>query len=253
MAMLAGTALFIMDHVLPALSNRESVLSIARMSMAWNVDDVVKNLDERLIPYSDEVADAMRARGNKYTTKEFFELLRFREYHDIDFSENEGCTIVHNLNNRLSTKHFNKYDLVIENGTLEHIFDIKTAIENIAGCVAEGGVVCHVSPLDAINHGFYNFSINLYNDFYGANGFGDFKIFGLRYGTDWRVDQNVIVNPLPYTHEELFFDPEIYKSPYNKLGIAFLARKEKHTEEFVVPTQAAYDPALGLTSRLSGQ
>lgn len=250
MAMLAGTGLFIIQHVLPRVKNG-SVLSIARMSMGWDVDDIVKNLEERGLPYSAAAAERMRAQNSLYTSREFFELLGFESYTDIDFDPNEGCSIIHDLNEPLPDDQSCKYDLVIENGTLEHIFDIKTALGNVARAVAEGGMVCHVSPLDAFNHGFYNFSLNVFNDFYRVNGFDDFQFFGYRYSQRWQQDQTVVAEQIEYTHEEFYFDPGIYTSPYNKLGVAFIATKKKHVPETVVPVQAAYDRELNLPSRLT--
>ena len=40
--MLAGSGLLIIRHVLPRLSSRDMVLGIARMSMNWDVGDVIK-------------------------------------------------------------------------------------------------------------------------------------------------------------------------------------------------------------------
>ena len=85
-----------------------------------------------------------------FTSKEFFHLLKFRSYTDIDFDASTRCDIVHDLNIELSAEHFDRYDFVFENGTLEHIFDVKTAVGNIARCVRTGGHVCHISPLTAI-------------------------------------------------------------------------------------------------------
>jgi SAM-dependent methyltransferase len=251
MAMLAGTALFLIDRVLPHTVSDAKILSIGRMSMAWDIDNLVVALEQRGRTYSPEVADSLRARRSVYTTRDFFALLGFENYSDIDFDSSEGCTLVHDLNEPLPREHHAAYDLVVENGTLEHIFDIKTAIGSIAACVRKGGIVCHVSPLDAFNHGFYNFSVNFFHDFYAANGFGDLEFFGVRYCQRWQKNQNIIVEPLPYTHEEFYFDPEIYRSEFNKLALAFVATKKTHIAEARVPTQAAYDRDRDLSSRLN--
>lgn len=247
MAMLAGSGLFIIRHVLPRVTSRDRVLSIARMLMSWDVDDVIKELRMHSQPYDTEVEAQIRAAGSLYTSREFLTLLNFREYDDIDFDDSEGCTIIHDMNEPLSDQYFNSFDLVVENGTIEHIFDIRTAIGNIARCVKVGGIICHLSPLDAFNHGFYNFSINFFNDFYAANGFEDFEIFVCKSAKNWAKDQRLIVAKVPYTHEEFYIDP----APHNKFGIAFIARKAKHFNEVVTPIQAAYNRSLALSSRLN--
>lgn len=44
MAMLAGSGLLTIRHVLPRVTSRHRVLGIARMSMNWDVHDVIKQL-----------------------------------------------------------------------------------------------------------------------------------------------------------------------------------------------------------------
>ncbi len=256
MAMLAGTGHFIIRHVMSKLPKRGSMLGIARMSMNWNIEDVLTHLRENNIEFNKKAADRLRARNSAYTSKDFFELLGFDDYQDIDFDSAEGCSIIHDMNRPLPREYENRFDFVLENGTIEHIFDIKTAVGNIAKAVKVGGLVCHLSPVDAFNHGFYNFSINFFNDFYRANGFENPEFYLLRWSANWRQDQNVLIEPLPYTHEEFFVRADVYASPYNKLGIGFIAVKTRHFPETVVPIQAAYDQSLGLPSvlnRLGGQ
>ena len=250
MAMLAGTGLFIIQHVLPRLRSRRSALGIARMSMNWNVDEIVTCLRKNNVEYSQEIFEQIKRQNNVYSSREFFRLLGVEQYEDIDFDESEGCSIIHDMNQPLPEQHQNRFDWVIENGTIEHIFDVKTAMGNIAKAVKVGGVVCHVSPLDAFNHGFYNFSVNFFNDFYRVNGFGNREFFLLRGAADWGRDQGILVESIAYTAEEFYIRPDVYQTPYNKLGIGFIAVKEKHVSETAVPIQAAYDPSLRINGRL---
>ena len=63
-----------------------------------------------------------------------------------------------------------KYDIVIDPGTLEHCFNIGQAMMNCAQAVKSGGRVFHISPVNMVNHGFYNICPTLMHDFYGQNG-----------------------------------------------------------------------------------
>lgn len=251
MAMLAGTGRFLLQHVIGRLPGRGRMLAIARMGMNWSIDDLIRHLQANKLAYAEPVAERIRRQNSRYTWKDFFELLGFADYQDVDLDPEEGCSILHDMNQPLPAQYANCFDFVMENGTIEHIFDIKTAIGNIAQAVKVGGVVCHVSPLDAFNHGFYNFSINFFNDFYRANGFDDCEFYLLRMKADWVHDQNMLIEPCTYTHEEFYLRPEVHQSPYNKLMIGFVAAKKRHFPAIVVPTQGAYDPKLRLPSPLN--
>jgi SAM-dependent methyltransferase len=251
MAMLAGTGLFIIQHVLPKLRSRDSALGISKMAMAWNVEQIIEAFGQQNLPFEKDVYERIKNQNSIFNSKDFFELAGIKRYEDIDFDASEGCSIIHDMNQPLPKQYENRFDFVIENGTIEHIFDIKTAIGNIAKAVKVGGLVCHVSPLDAFNHGFYNFSVNFFNDFYRANGFDSREFYLLRGSSNWGKDQNLLVEALTYTHEEFYVRPDIYDSPYNKLGIGFTAVKTRHIQETVVPVQAAYDPELRIPSRLN--
>src|SRR3990167_1396607 len=64
-----------------------------------------------------------------------------------------------------------KYDIVLDVGTLEHCFNIAQAAMNMADMVKEGGYIIHENPFNQGNHGFYNLNPTWYHDFYNANGF----------------------------------------------------------------------------------
>lgn len=252
--MLAGTGLFVIRHVMTKVQARGSALGISKMKMNWNVDEIIHHLMLNNLQFNQRGAEGIRQQnkqGGTYTSKDFFELLGFENYQDMDFDASEGCSIIHDLNQPLPDEYENCFDFVMENGTIEHVFDIKTAIGNIAKTVKVGGVVCHVSPLDAFNHGFYNFSVNFFHDFYRANGYGEMEFYLMRYAANWWEDQNVLVEPQPYTHEELYVNSDVCKKPYNKLYIGFCAKKNEHVRTTKCPIQAAYDRSLGLSGKLN--
>ncbi len=91
--------------------------------------------------------------NDRYTGEELFRLVGFEEYTDVDFDASE-VKIIHDFNQPIPEDWHCQYDYVFENGTIEHIFDVKQAIFNVAQLVSVGGYVSHASPLDAFNHGF---------------------------------------------------------------------------------------------------
>ena len=224
---------------------------MSEFNTLWDIDDLIGKLDERNYAYDHAVAEKIRAMDHRFTSNEFFTLLGFKKYEDMDIDAVDGASIMHDMNTPVPEELHNRFDFVVENGTLEHLFDIKTAISNIARMVRVGGIVSHGSPLDALNHGFYNFSINFFNDFYRANGFTDLEFYIVRYSSNWRHNQNVHVENLPYTHDEFLFNPDIYKTDMDKAYIACRATKVEHVAKIRSPIQAAYDRELQISSRLN--
>ena len=107
----------------------------------------------------------------------------------LDQSTFEGANVVWDLNHRLN-KEFEKtgaYDFIYDGGTMEHIFNVPAALNNIYDLLSMGGRIAHLSPVKFINHGFYNFSTFFYEEFYEANQFlvnecGIVKIRDARWG-----------------------------------------------------------------------
>lgn len=63
-----------------------------------------------------------------------------------------------------------RYQLVLNPGTLEHCFNIAGAMFNAWRAVAPGGFILHVAPMSMMNHGFWNVSPTALVDFAVANG-----------------------------------------------------------------------------------
>ena len=57
----------------------------------------------------------------------------------VDASDFEDATVVHDLNVPISPELEGKYSVVVDGGTLEHVFDFPTGIRNAMRMVREGG------------------------------------------------------------------------------------------------------------------
>jgi len=89
----------------------------------------------------------------------------------FDFTHYEGSEIKHDFNYEIPAEYHNKFDLIIDNGTIEHIFNLPQALINVKKMLKLQGVVFHVGPMIMPNHGFYSYNPTLFADFYEANGF----------------------------------------------------------------------------------
>lgn len=89
----------------------------------------------------------------------------------IDIVSARGMERIVDLNEPLPDDLRGRFDLVIDTGTLEHCFNVGVAFRNACEAVTLGGFLVHGSPLNIINHGFWNFSPTIYPDYFQDNGF----------------------------------------------------------------------------------
>jgi len=91
----------------------------------------------------------------------------------MDASDYEGANLLHDLNQPLPMALHGAYDLVIEAGTIEHIFNVAEAIRTLLRLVREQGVVVLDTPANNLcGHGFFQVSPELiYRVFCAENGF----------------------------------------------------------------------------------
>lgn len=96
----------------------------------------------------------------------------------VDASGYEGATHVWDLNLELEAN-FPQFDTVIDAGTLEHVFDVRTSFGNIARSCRIGGQILHMLPANNfVGHGFYQFSPEFFFSIYsGARGFEGTEVY----------------------------------------------------------------------------
>jgi hypothetical protein len=95
----------------------------------------------------------------------------------LDVSDYENATIVLDLGKPCR---FNqRFDTIIDFGSLEHIFDAATAFRNLVDLCEIGGRIMHLLPVNNLNgHGFWQSSSDLiYSLYCGRNGFSDTKVY----------------------------------------------------------------------------
>lgn len=108
----------------------------------------------------------------------FFRALGADRVSALDFSAFEGAELVADLNRPAPPEWEGRFDLIVDSGTLEHVFHLPQALANLGRMVRVGGRVIHLSPgNNYVNHGFYQFSPTLFADFYRANGWEDVRVF----------------------------------------------------------------------------
>lgn len=81
----------------------------------------------------------------------------------MDYSDYEGCTIIHDMNYPVDPAYHQRYDAVIDGGALEHIFSFPTAVANCMNMLKPGGALFVFTMCNNhTGHGFYQFSPELF-------------------------------------------------------------------------------------------
>lgn len=95
------------------------------------------------------------------------------EVESIDNSSYEGATTLHDLNEEIPSGLKSRYSLVLDSGSLEHVFNFPVALRSCMEMVAVGGHYIAITPANNfMGHGFYQFGHELFfSVFTEANGF----------------------------------------------------------------------------------
>lgn len=93
----------------------------------------------------------------------FLQFLGAGTVHSMDASTYENATLVQDLNKPIPAELHQQYDVVIDAGTLEHVFNFPQAISNAMQMVKPGGYFISITIANNFfGHGFYQFSPELF-------------------------------------------------------------------------------------------
>ena len=105
--------------------------------------------------------------------EDLLKILGAEKVDSFDYSDYEGATHIHDFNEPIIDEYKGKYSLVIDGGSLEHVFNFPVAIKNLMEMVSVGGTVISSVPVNnQSGHGFYQISPELFfRVFCEENGF----------------------------------------------------------------------------------
>lgn len=109
----------------------------------------------------------------------FLSLLGAEVTDSLDVSAYEGATLIHDLNRPLPGELRSRYTLVIDGGSLEHVFNFPGAIKSCMDLIEIEGYYIGITPANNfLGHGFYQFSPELYYRIFShSNGFEVKKMY----------------------------------------------------------------------------
>ena len=142
------------------------------------------------------VEDSLEYRS--YADQFFFHYLNVKKLHVMDYSDYQGADIIHDLNYPIRHDLEEAFDVVVDGGTLEHIFNFPTAISNCMRMLKKGGSLFIFSNANNhCGHGFYQFSPELF-----------FRIFQMDNGFETKA---IILVKHPFPGAELSRRQECFR------------------------------------------
>lgn len=226
------------------------VCSLGNQDVWATKDDIVECLKEvghvckpslHAIPHSSRTfemnAELSQVAREFVHARTFFEALGIEEYLDMDKFDSDRPALLHDLNDPVPGELHERFGLVFDGGTIEHIFDVKQVLSNVVAMLRPNGCVVHLCSF-ALDHGFYAFSPVMYFDFYAANGFGDFECHLME------LDLGDVTRTYKARHRCIKYEYGMQLDgvldPTKELLIFFSARKKEGIAAVRVPTQGAY-------------
>jgi len=167
-----------------------------------------------------------------------FEAFGIREYLDLDKFDSDNPALRHDFNNPVPPELENRFGLVFDGGTIEHIFDVRQVMANITKMLRPQGCVVHICSF-GIDHGFYAFSPGFFFDFYGANGFDDFECYLLE--ADFSDITRTYARRNRYVEYRYGMSLDGVLDMTREILVFFAARKLRALPALAVPTQGAYE------------
>lgn len=136
----------------------DSVCTLGRQVLFLSqqtLDEILKQHEQRPV--------ALPGDRSIYFAEDVLHPLGFSRIDMMDASEYDGANVIQDLNLPIPQGMHERYDLVIDGGTLEHIFNFPAALENVMRMAKLGGQILLFTPANnQCGHGFYQFSPELF-------------------------------------------------------------------------------------------
>jgi SAM-dependent methyltransferase len=163
----------------------------------------------------------------------FFGRLGFSEVKSLDRSDFEGADFIADLNLPLPVELHDRFDVVLNGGTLEHIFHVPNVLSNVHRLLKVGGRVIHIAPAsNQIDHGFYCFSPTLFHDYYTANRY-EIRALHLCEFDVWQSPWRVYSWSPGILSGQKFYRNSVF-------GVFCVARKLPDSTDSEIPVQSYY-------------
>ena len=175
-----GIAIFALNKLLEESCRQPfegALLELGVQDIHFTCDDLQRASDEygvKLTDFSNDLSQKIEFQEKKYiSNKSLYQALGFSSSTSVDNSAFEGADVTFDMNmNELPERLIGAFDVILDSGTIEHIFHIPNVLRNIVRALKPNGRIIHFTPSsNHTDHGFYMFSPTLFWDYYTANEF----------------------------------------------------------------------------------
>lgn len=165
---------FATDYLVPLIKEGSRIASFGYPDIVSSEKDVLMWLGKRECAYREDAETICKWHGlNPQRIPDaasFFEA--FGATLDVfDIVQARGNEILCDLNEPMDAMYAQRYDFVLDVGTIEHCFNIGQAAKNMGALLNRNGIIIHGNPMVMGNHGFYGLNPTWFADFYGQPGF----------------------------------------------------------------------------------
>lgn len=146
--------------------------TIGRLKLLLDEKSLRKNLINCGYSVRKDEVKRLLNESNGYA-EPFLKILGANEICSFDASNYEFATNIHDFNLPIDGSLKNRFTVVLDGGTLEHIFNFPLAIKNYMEMIEVGGhFLCIIPANNFLGHGFYQFSPELFFRIFSTmNGF----------------------------------------------------------------------------------
>lgn len=206
---------------------------IGRQEMQASPAELADNLSRFGTPTTPADGEKLIADADGYS-ESFLTALGADEITSFDASTYESATVVHDFNQPIADEFKGRFSVVLDGGTLEHVFNYPVALKNCMEMVAEGGHFLAITPANnQLGHGFYQFSPELF-----------FRVFSAQNG--FEVEHAMIFEETPGSAWYDVADPDVVNERVTLINgqssmLLIIAKRTKVVEVFSkMPQQSDY-------------
>jgi hypothetical protein len=166
--------------------------------------------------------------GNGGAAREFYERLGW-QYDCVDTDGKHGALVLDLNFDPAPAELMGAYDLVTNIGTTEHLINQLNAFRVFHDLTKPGGVMLHLAPHSATDHGFYTYQPNF---FYALARYKGYEMLGL-----WFNPNTNLSSLIPWEHGLL----NHLRLSVADATVLVVAMRKRFAAEFKVPFQQIYE------------
>lgn len=181
----------VVNNHLPKVEKNRKILCLGYPDFLVDEQHLISMFGKEFVDNIPEepMSDAVRKWHKSSLTRIFDPIWIFKHFGFdavvFDLISHRGFETLVDLNEPISTLHFEQFDLIIDTGTLEHCFNVGQAFKNICSTVKKDGIFITAAPISKLNHGYWNFGTIVHTDGFTQNGFEILK-------TTYTCSKNII-------------------------------------------------------------